>query len=306
MQPHLDTPGRGPRWLAPLSVALIWGVNVPVMKAVLVHASPFAFNALRLSASAVVLGLADRLERGRAPAPRTPWPAVVGLGLLTSLVYQVLFIAGIARTSATHAGFLIASGPLWTALIARLVGLERLGGRAWLGLALAFVGTGLVVVAQAGGGTVTRAASLAGNTLMLSAMVTWAVGAVLSRPVLADFPATRLAFLSTCIALPGHWALALLDGGSGTSVGAGLGLAGWLAVLYSGALSTGLAYSLWNRSVRRIGPARTSAFTNVVPLVALAVAWITLGERPGAVQLAGGALVWLGIAAWRSTKSRAA
>jgi drug/metabolite transporter (DMT)-like permease len=293
---HVDGRGREPGWIAPLVVAVIWGINVPVMKAALALLHPFAFNALRLSLSALALGVADRLERRGRPPPPTPWPAVVGLGLLTSLLYQVLFVEGIARTSASHTGFLIASGPLWTALIARVLGVERLRGRAWLGLGLAFAGTALVASTRGGTGT-----TLTGNLLVLAAMVAWALGTVLSRPVLATFPATRLAYLFTCVVLPGHW---LLAGPHLAPVWKGeLGARAWSAIAFSGLLSTGIAYSLWNRSVLRIGPARTSAFTNLVPLVALVLAWAALGERPGAVQLAGGALVLIGIASWRSSRA---
>lgn len=299
MRPHLDTSGRGPHWLAPLLVALIWGVNVPVMKGALGHVDPFAFNALRLTASAVVLGLTDRIERRGRPAPPTPWGAVIGLGLLTSLLYQVLFIEGIAHTSATHAGFLISTSPLATAAIARALGLEQVEGRAWFGLVLGFAGTCVLALARGGGGS----ATLLGNALLLAAMVAWALGAVLSRPVLASFPATRLAFLFTCVALPGHWLLAGRALLALREHPGEIGTHGWLAVLYSGALSTGLAYSLWNRSVLRIGPARTSAYTtNLVPLIALALAWLTLGERPGTIQLAGGTLVLIGLATFRSAR----
>ena len=77
---------------------------------------------------------------------------------------------------------------------------------------------------------------------------------MLSRPLLADMPATRLAFLFTCVALPGHWLLAASQLDSvWPAEGRGPGLAGWAAVLYGGVLSTGLAYSLWNASLRRIG-----------------------------------------------------
>lgn len=321
MKPHEDSHGRGPRWAAPLVVALIWGVNVPVMKAALAFVHPFAFNALRLSLSAVALGLVDRSERaGRrakgsdeeAEGP-TPWPAVVALGLLTSLAYQVLFIEGMARTSASHAGFLIASGPLWTAMIARLLGVERVGRRAWLGLAVAFVGTSLVATARGPAG-----ATLFGNGLVLASMVTWGLATVLSRPLLARIPATRLAFLFTCVSLPGHWWLAwphlaplwsadpAAVGPTAEATAGPMGAGGWAAVVYSGLFSTGIAYALWNRSLLRIGPARTSAFTNLVPLVALVLAWAALGERPGPVQLVGGALILIGIGSWRSTRPRAA
>ncbi len=310
LKPHSDVSGRGPSWLAPLLVAVIWGVNVPVMKAALEHVHPFAFNALRLSSSAIVLGLIDRRERARSGAralPRTPWRVVVPLALLTSLLYQVLFVGGMANTSATHTGLLVASGPLWTAAIARAFGLERVSTGAWISLGVAFVGTCIVVVAKGGGEGGSPPNAFLGNGLLLVAMILWALGAVVSRPVLTTLSATRLAFLSTAIALPGHWLLALphLDQ-LRVAAGSGLGVRGWLAVLYSGALSTGVAFALWNRSLMRIGPARTSAFTNLVPLVAIALAWATLGERPGALQLAGGALVLVGVSALRAVKVRAA
>ena len=78
---------------------------------------------------------------------------------------------------------------------------------------------------------------------------------------------------------------------------------GWpQSLLYSGALSTGLAYILWNASVQSVGPSRTSAFTNLVPLAASGTAWAWLGERPDGAQLAGGALILLGIASWRTRR----
>lgn len=277
-----------------LAVALIWGVNVPVMKAAIAGLHPFTFNALRLSCSVLVLGVAEGLAR-RDERPPTPWGTVVFLALLTSVAYQALFIGGIARTSAGHTGFIVASGPLWTALAGRLMGVERLSARAWGGLALAFVGTVLVVAVGRGGG-----ATLVGNLLVLGAMLAWAVGTVHSRATLERFPAGRLAFLTSLVALPGHWLIAAPHLGEATR--AALDAPLWAAVLYSGGLSTGLAYILWNASVKSLGPARTSAFTNLVPLVALGVAWAWLGERPTWDQIAGGALILIGLASWRSRR----
>jgi drug/metabolite transporter (DMT)-like permease len=277
-----------------LAVALIWGVNVPVMKAAIAEVHPFTFNALRLSCSVLVLSVAEGLTR-RDERPPTPWGTVVFLALLTSVAYQALFIGGIARTSAGHTGFIVASGPLWTALAGRLMGVERLSARAWGGLALAFVGTVLVVAVGRGGG-----ATLTGNLLVLGAMLAWAVGTVHSRATLEHFPAGRLAFLTSLVALPGHWLIAAPHLGETTR--AALDAPLWAAVLYSGGLSTGLAYILWNASVKSLGPARTSAFTNLVPLVALALAWAWLGERPTLDQIVGGALILIGLASWRSRR----
>jgi drug/metabolite transporter (DMT)-like permease len=61
--------------------------------------------------------------------------------------------------------------------------------------------------------------------------------------------------------------------------------------VFSGALSTGLAYALWNVAVNVVGPARTSAFNNLVPFVALATGYVLLGEPVTGIQLAGGLLI---------------
>jgi drug/metabolite transporter (DMT)-like permease len=61
----------------------------------------------------------------------------------------------------------------------------------------------------------------------------------------------------------------------------------WLAVFYSGAFSIATAYLLWAYCLRQIGSTRTVVYTNATPLVALALAWATLGEVPSPLQVVG-------------------
>jgi drug/metabolite transporter (DMT)-like permease len=63
----------------------------------------------------------------------------------------------------------------------------------------------------------------------------------------------------------------------------------WLSVLCSGAFAIATAYFLWAYCLRQIGSTRTVVYTNVTPLVALALAWLTLGEVPSPLQLLGAA-----------------
>ena len=65
----------------------------------------------------------------------------------------------------------------------------------------------------------------------------------------------------------------------------------WLALLFSGGLSTGLAYALWNISVRRLGPSQTAAFSNLVPFVALVATYFLLGEPITLIQIGGGVMI---------------
>jgi len=61
----------------------------------------------------------------------------------------------------------------------------------------------------------------------------------------------------------------------------------WLAVLYSGAFANPTAYFLWYYCVRQIGSTRTTVYTNLMPVVAIGIAWLTLGEVPTPLQMAG-------------------
>jgi drug/metabolite transporter (DMT)-like permease len=69
----------------------------------------------------------------------------------------------------------------------------------------------------------------------------------------------------------------------------------WGAVVYSGIVALVIAYMFYYRGVRVLGPTRTAMFANLQPLIALAVAYLTLGEAPTAVQLGGAAAIMVGL-----------
>ena len=69
----------------------------------------------------------------------------------------------------------------------------------------------------------------------------------------------------------------------------------WGAVLYSGVVALVVAYLFYYRGVRVLGPTRTAMFANLQPLIALVVAYMTLGETPTGVQLAGAAAIMVGL-----------
>ncbi|MEZ4456162.1 MAG: DMT family transporter [Gemmatimonadales bacterium] len=80
----------------------------------------------------------------------------------------------------------------------------------------------------------------------------------------------------------------------------------WTGVLYSSVLSSVVASILWTRGLKALGGSRTALYNCVTPLVAGAVAWVVLAERPVAIQLAGAALVVVGILVSREPMPAAA
>src|SRR5690606_6327557 len=132
------------------------------------------------------------------------------------------------------------SSPVWTAVIARLLGVEHLPLGGWGGLVLSLAGTALVVLAGAGSDALTED-TLLGNGMLLVGAVAWAGYTVLSRPILAtDVSATGLAFFGILVALPFLWGLGVMEWDE--VVWAEVDGWVWAALVFSGGLSTGIAY----------------------------------------------------------------
>lgn len=276
--------------LAPLIVAVIWGLNLVIMKlAFTAGIHPFAFNALRLVLSAVVLALLLRLLPRVDRGGPLPWGRVFVIGMCGSLLNQCLSVAGVARTTAGNAALLGATSPVWTALLAALFGIERVRGRTWTAIVITV--TGSVVIVLASHGVDVRGEFLLGNMLVLTAAVTWALTTTLSTPLVGTIAPTRLALWSTVMMLPFQGVLLAMFAPADWN----LGTAQWGRIAYAGILSTGVAYMLWNRTIKHVGPSMAAVYANMVPVFALAASALLLDEAITATQLAGGGLIVSGV-----------
>jgi drug/metabolite transporter (DMT)-like permease len=294
-----------------LLIATIWGLNFAIIKVALAVLHPFSVNIARFSIAALTLGAMlaweSRQERrslreGFLAPLRDHLGAVVTLGITGNILYQTCFILGVNLTAAGSAALIMASTPVWTALMARVGGQERLTAGAWAGLAVCLAGT--IVVIVAGGKALDLSADkLAGNLLMLSAALFWALYTVLAKPMMARGASpTGLAFYAVVVALPGMYALHYF--GPGPVGWGGFSLAVWGSLVFSGALSIGLAYGLWNVAVRQTGASYASAYGNLVPFVAIGAGALLLGEPVTAYQLLGGALIIGGLLLLRRARRR--
>lgn len=283
----------GPEGLLVLTMVL-WGVNFPVLKVALSALDPAVVNAVRLTLSAVVLGvLYARRQEGAFFEPiRTVPGQVVGLGLLGFFAFPVVFLLGVEATTAGTAALIMASAPLWTAVVGRLLGIEEIPGRAWAGLGLAAVGTA-VVVAAGTEAVALSGATLTGNALVALAAVLWGSYTTLNRRALQETTPLALTFFGVVVALVPLWLVAAPA--AGTVDWGGLSTSVWGAVAFAGVFGTGLGFVWWAAGVKAVGPSRTSVYNNGVPIVALAVGVFALSEPIGIVQLAGAALTLGGV-----------
>jgi drug/metabolite transporter (DMT)-like permease len=291
-----------------LATVLIWGINIPILKGALAAMHPHVLNVFRFTVSTAVLGgLYVVRRRGSSEgffAPlRLYGRQIALLGLLGYLFYQFCFIVGIDYTTAGNAALIMASAPLWTALIGHVLGYDVLGRSGWLGLAATLAGTALIVIAGAQDVSL-GSDTFIGNAIMLLGAMLWGTYTALTKPVLRNVSPVGLSFLGLLFALPFLVGLAVPYAGSVDWSRVDLGV--WAAILFSGGLSTGLAVALWNGAVRAVGPSYTAVFGNLVPLVALLGSVVLLGERITLAQVAGGALILGGLLLMRRHRRQVA
>ena len=276
--------------MALLTVAVIWGLNFPIMKTALAELHPFAFNSVRITLSAVVLGLWHLRERPVVPIPRELWLTILRLSLIGYFIYQILFLLGLAATTAGNSSLLIASSPIWAALVMRLQG-NRLPRLAWVGLALAFSGTTFIAGVQ--GNIELAGASVLGNLLTVGAAMAWGGYTALNRRAAAAVPATTLAFYTTAVTLPLHWLIGIPFYHEFATIEHPVEV--WGAVFYAGVFGTGLAYAFWNVGIRHVGPAQTAIYTNLAPVIAVIASYFWLNEAIQSSHVVGGALILGGL-----------
>lgn len=290
--PEADPRERRRTELALLVMVVLWAVNFSVVKVALVRIDPLGFNALRFPLAALALWLILR-RRGPIPLPtRGDLGKIVALGVVGNVLYQLLFILGLDRTLAGNAALLLAATPVWTALLSRIYGGERHPTRVWLGVGATLLGLGLVV-AGSGAAMGLDAETLTGDLMLAAGSVAWAIYTVGAKGPIARHGSMAVTAWTLWVGTVFLFLIGLPDlVRQDWSV---LGPGFWALVLFSGVGSIAIAYLFWYQGVRVLGGTRTAAHSNLVPVVALAVAWLWLGEVPGPLQLVGAAVTIIGV-----------
>ena len=294
-------------------MTIIWGTNYSIVKRAFVVMDAQAFNALRMIvASAVFLTIIAVVHRRRVrlgatatgsifvtpdPITRHDWLVLAGLGIVGHTAYQYFFIGGLARTSVANSSLMLAATPVLIALMSAALGSERISRLHWFGAALSMAGIYLVVGDDAPGG----GSSIAGDAMMLVAVGCWAVYTLGARQLmLRHSPVGVTGFsmaIGTLLYVPLVARNILATDLSTVPAGA------WIALVYSALFALCIAYTIWYMAVREIGSARTSVYSNLVPIVAMLTAVVFLGEVMTVPRLAGAAAVLVGVALTRVGKA---
>jgi drug/metabolite transporter (DMT)-like permease len=278
-----------------LGVVVIWGLNLAIVKVALREMLPLAFNAVRFALATLTLLLLLRRFGETYSTGRRDGLKLVGLGLLGHTAYQVFFIEGLARTTASHTALIFGITPVIVAILSLILGHEHVTAAGWAGATLAFGGEYLIIAGKAPSGG--PAPSPFGDLLVLVAAICWCFYTVLARPLLARHSPLKVTALSMTWGFLGMLpfcvpALARQEWKTVTPKV-------WAATGYSFLFALVISYILWYRSVHKVGNVRTAVYSNLVPVTGTLAGWLFLGERLYPALGLGAAAIFGGIALTR-------
>jgi drug/metabolite transporter (DMT)-like permease len=273
-----------------LATVVIWAFNVSVTRYVLTHGfRPLAYASIRYALAALLAALFVLvLERSLAVHGRRAW-TLISIAALFLFANQICFVYSLKLASATTVSLIMGTTPIFAAMFASAVGLEKLSGRFWVATLASFAGVALVALGSGG----ELSADLGGELFALGLSASWAAYSVCLTPLMGRYSPYRISGL---VLLPMTALLLLVSiGVLGDQNYGTLPALDWLALAYAVVGPLVLTNVLWFTAIRRVGPSRATLFANLQPFLAVVIAVLLLSEGLTGLQVAGGVLIAAGI-----------
>lgn len=265
---------------------VLWASAFAGIRAGLHAYSPGQVAVLRFLVASLTLAIYAGVAHLRLPKLRDI-PGLALTGIIGITFYNLALNYGETRVSAGAASLLIASTPIWTALLASIALHERIPPRVWLGVAVSFGGVALIASGEGEGIHLSPQALIILTAALASAAYIVQQKHFLGRYSALEFTAYSI-WSGTLFMLP--------FGGGLIHVVRGAPLNATLAIIYLGIFPGALAYVGW-AYVLSHGPAgRTSTLLYITPVLAIGIAWIWLHEVPRMLSLVGGIIALAGVA----------
>jgi drug/metabolite transporter (DMT)-like permease len=203
-------------------------------------------------------------------------------------VNQLCFVYGVKLAHASTVALLLGTTPIFIGLIALAFRLEQLPSTFWIGAVITFVGVALIAVANGGVGS-----SLTGTLIAIATAFTWACYSTAIAPLMRRYSPYRISSLVLAI---GWIPLAAVASTQLAEQQFSFGWKVWLGFGYAVVGPLFLTNILWFTAIDRVGASRAALFGNLQPFFAVFFALILLNESLSSLEIAGGVLIFGGIA----------
>jgi drug/metabolite transporter (DMT)-like permease len=272
-------------WLLLGLLSVLWGGSFFFNGVVLKELPPFTLVFLRVSLAALMLLPLLWLYRIRFPNGLSGWKPFIAIGLFNNVLPFSLIVVGQTYVPSGLASILNATTPLFTVIVMTAAGEEKLLARRIGGVVVGLLG----VIILHGDGIGLERGQGTGIVLCLAAALSYGVSALVARRLPSDVPplgaatfqmlasAAMMTVVAGVVDRP--WQLAVP------------GVTTWLAVFGLAALSTALAYIVFFQILRRSGATNVMLVTLLVPVTAILLGWLVLGEKISPREIAGALVI---------------
>jgi drug/metabolite transporter (DMT)-like permease len=286
-------------------VVIVWAFNFIAAKVGLRYLPPLTMASFRVTLAGLSMVPAylvcsrwpafanARPMRSQGLTRRDLWTFAY-LGFFGVVVNQMCFTMGLRYTSVSHAAVIVGMGPIYTLMLAVLFRLERATWHKVVGMAIALVG---IAVLASENGISARSPSLLGDAITMSGSIGFATYAVLGKRVAGRYDALTMVafnhFAGAIIILPVALRQARQLGPF--SRWRAIPWPAWAAVVFMAVFSSALAYLLYFWLLGYLEASQLSAFTYLLPVLAVILGILLLGERGSLMQIIGGILALGGV-----------
>jgi drug/metabolite transporter (DMT)-like permease len=282
--------------------AFVWGGSIVGQKIALDAFSAVETSVLRgIGALAILIPLWWWQEGLHAKfAPRDMLVlAGLGMGVLGN---HLLTLLGLRYIGAAAAGVIIGASPAITAFLSALlirdVPFTTVAGGCFLSFA------GVALVSGYGGEAAGGSNPWIGGVLVLLGLMSWSLYTIGGRRIMERFSPLTVNWTTLLISLVVQIPLLATDHKFLVNGASSVPVSGWMAMVYLIVFATALGQQAWLYGVQGIGPSRAGVFVNLIPVSALSLSAVILGEPIGAKEIAGIVLILAGVwlVGWQSAR----
>ncbi len=278
-----------------LITAMLWGGNFAAIKELLKTLEPLDVVFLRaFGALSFFIIYLIWTRRPIIHTDRQDFLRLVAIGFIGITVMNLAMSFGQRLIPAALASLIVTSNPLFTVLVAAMLGQEAIRRRTIMGIAIAFVGFLIVLLYGTGSTADFGGGHLKGALIIIIAPISWAFYTVLSKPLLSKYPPFHVAGYTAIAGTVSFMMIPLLQKGTIDRIG-NLDQRGWIAAVFASILAYAVAYLLWYKGLEALTPSKTAIYIYLVPVFGVLSARLVLGEQITIYLVLGGLTILAGV-----------
>ncbi len=272
---------------------VIWGGTFIAGRIAVQNSNVFSIAFLRFAIAALLLLVISKHQGQSFPKlTLKDWWGIFLLGLTGIFAYNAFFLGGLKLLPASRASLIVAFNPIAIALSSAILFREPLSKLKIFGILISLIGVSVIISKGNPIELVTTGIST-GDLYLFGCVASWVSYTLIGKQVLKNVPnltaTTYSCLIGATALLPIALHFGLLTDLPKLTIGA------WVSTIYMGAIGTVIAFLWYSEGIQSIGASRTAIFTNLVPVCAVLMGVLGLGEPfTGAIAI-GGTLVISGV-----------